>query len=90
MSIGGRKRRHPWAYYVVVVFGVLTCARVWLGPAQVLPEVHAQIPDSGLQRKELLEEVRRTNQVLAEIKQVLLTQTIQVRLQGADNHSGDK
>lgn len=64
---------------------VLTCLRVWLGPTQILPQAEAQIPDAGLQRKLLLEEVQRTNELLIEIKQLLTDHTFNVRIAGADN-----
>lgn len=64
---------------------VLTCLRVWLGPMQILPRAEAQIPDAGMQRKQLLEEVHRTNELLTEIKQMLTAHTFNVRMAGADN-----
>lgn len=67
------------------VLAVLTCLRVWLGPTQILPRAEAQIPDAGMQRKLMLEEAQRTNQLLAEIRQILTVQTLNVRIAGADN-----
>ncbi len=71
----------------LLVAGVLaaTCARVWLGPGEVVPRASAQIPDAGLQRRELVEEVRRTNRLLEQVLHTLRTETIQVRLEGTDN-----
>jgi hypothetical protein len=45
----------------------------------------AQIPDAGAQRRGLLEETRKTNRLLAEIRQLLEHHTFNVKLQGADN-----
>lgn len=67
------------------VLAVLSCLRVWTGPTQILPRAEAQIPDAGLQRKLLHEELQRTNEQLAEIKQLLSTHTLNVRIAGADN-----
>ena len=70
----------------VLIAGVLaaTCARVWLGPGEVLPRALAQIPDSGLQRRKTLEEIRQTNQLLEQIHHTLQTRTIKVRIEGTD------
>lgn len=62
-----------------------TCVRVWLGPGPMVPQASAQIPDAGLQRREVLAETRRTNQLLEQILRTLQTGTIQVRLEGTDN-----
>jgi len=56
-----------------------------MGPLPVLETAYGQIPDAGLQRKLLLEEAKTTNQLLGEIKQLLATGTLHVRLEGADN-----
>lgn len=68
-------------------FVLVTCLRVWLGPISILPEAYGQIPDAGLQRKQILEEAMRTNQLLTEIKSILAERTLNVRVQGADNSS---
>ncbi len=74
----------------ISLFVLLTCIRVWVGPVAILEPAQAQIPDSGLQRKLILDETRRTNQLLAEIKQLLKTHTFNVRVQGADNPSSKR
>ena len=62
-------------------------ARLWLGPVDLIDRTYAQIPDSGMQRKLLLDESKRTNQLLSEIAGVLRTQTIKVRLETPDKTS---
>ncbi|MCK4659100.1 MAG: hypothetical protein KAV82_06215 [Phycisphaerae bacterium] len=62
----------------------VTCVRVWLGPGDVLPRAAAQIPDSGLQRKKMLDEIQRTNRLLEQIHHTLETQTIKVRVESTD------
>ncbi len=89
MSTPNRASRTPFLRIVMVAFAVLTCIRVWMGPVAVLPEAQAQIPDSGMQRKLLLEEIRRTNLLLGEIKDLMQKQTFNVRVEGADNPSTD-
>jgi hypothetical protein len=74
----------------VSVFLLATCLRIWLGPFSILPEAYGQIPDAGLQRKLILEEAIRTNQLLTEIKTLLAERTLNVRIQGADNSSNGK
>lgn len=61
-----------------------TCVRVWVGPADVLPRAAAQIPDSGLQRKQMVDEIRQTNVLLEEIIHILKTQPIKVSLPSTD------
>lgn len=70
---------------MLIVFLVLTCWRVWFGPADVLPTAAAQIPDSGLQRKLLIEEVRKTNQLLTTLGQTITSHVFKVRVMGTDN-----
>lgn len=72
---------------VIALVAVLTCLRVWIGPVTLVEPANAQIPDSGLTRKLQLEEARRTNRLLEEIKQILDTGTLNMRIRGADNPS---
>ena len=72
---------------VLTILVVLTCLRVWVWPIPELPGAKAQIPDSGMQRKLLVDEVKRTNQLLGDIKQILTSHTFNVRMEGADNQA---
>lgn len=70
---------------------VLTCARVWIGPIPLTESASAQIPDSGAQRKAIVEELEQTNLTLlairnqlAEIHKILATGTLNVRTAAAD------
>jgi len=74
---------------LVVGFVLLSCLRAWIGTAPQSDVALAQIPDSGLQRKLLIEESKRTNQLLTEIRQILSERTFNVRIQGADNNGAD-
>ena len=74
-----------------VLCGVLlvaTCLRVWLGPVTALPQARAQIPDAGLQRRELFKEMQKTNVLLSQILKTMQTQTFKVQMPGADNKQG--
>ena len=62
-----------------------TILKVWWAPAPWETPAVAQIPDSGLQRKLLIDEARRTNDLLSDIRRILEKSTINVRIQGADN-----
>ena len=53
----------------------------------VNPRAVAQIPDSGLQRKEMLAEQQRTNSLLDSLLQYLRTQTLKVKVVGTDKQS---
>lgn len=79
------QHQHGRSARILFVFLVLaTCFRVWVGPFPLTPQARGQLPDSALQRKHILEEARRTNQILGEIKQILQSQTLNVRVVGAD------
>ena len=84
-SLSPQPRSHRFLDRLVVFFVILTCLRIWLGPLPLLERAEAQIPDAGLQRKQLVEQAQRTNELLSDIKRILETQTLHVRLQGADN-----
>lgn len=87
-----RRRCHPVSSLVLRIVGGLfllaTCARIWMGTLPVLQTAYGQIPDAGLQRKQILEEAVRTNQLLSEIRLLLAEKTLNVRIQGADNSTG--
>ena len=74
-----------WFMRIIFMLVFVTCLRVWIGPVSILHEAKAQLPDSALQRKHILEETRKTNRLLTEIKQILRSETLHVRIQGADN-----
>ena len=77
------------ARLALAAFVLISCLQAWLGPTQILPSAEAQIPDSAMQRRLLLEEARRTNQLLSEIKQILTSRTLNVRVTGADKTGAD-
>ena len=81
---GGRSRGQRWLR--VVVCGVLaaTVLRVWLGGPELSTPVYAQIPDSGMQRKLMIEESRKTNQHLSDILKFLKSGKLKVQIDGTD------
>lgn len=62
---------------------------LWIGLADRSTAV-AQIPDTGLQRQNIVEETRRTNQLLEQILTQLRTGTMKVRSESADKPEGKK
>lgn len=79
--------KYRWLRVPIGLLILITCLRVWAGPTPILQEAWGQLPDSAAQRKRLLEETRRTNQLLEEIKKLLKDHTFNVRIQGADNQA---
>jgi len=69
----------------VGVFIFLSCLKAWVSPGTLLQPAEAQIPDAGLQRKQTLEAIERTNILLLDIKSTLETKPLNVRIVGADN-----
>ncbi len=65
----------------LVLLLALVAVELWGERGGVLPAAMAQIPDSGLQRNQLLEEARRTNALLEQILRHLESKPIRVRLQ---------
>lgn len=80
-------RRRRFRRVAVYAFVIATSLRVWLGWGPALPRAQAQIPDPARQRLTLLEEARRTNQLLSDIKRLLESGTLNVRVLPADNQA---
>lgn len=76
---------YRWLRFSLGLLILVTCLRVWVGPTPILQEAQGQIPDSAMQRNQLLEEARRTNRLLEEITKLMQEHTFNVRVQGADN-----
>ena len=69
----------------VLAILAVTMWKVWLGPGHMLPVASAQmLPDRAADRQQMLAEMRKTNQLLSELVQILKTETLQVRLEGTD------
>jgi hypothetical protein len=84
MATTGETRHGRCGRWAVAAIVAVTCVRVWLGPDAAVPQACAQIPDSGLQRKQMLEESARTNQLLEQILDTLQTRTLKVSVEGQD------
>ena len=76
-----------WTRYVLVAITALltvVAVELWAGRPSALPSAHAQVPDTGRQRLRLIEESRRTNELLTEILDHLRTKPIKVKVIGTD------
>jgi hypothetical protein len=83
-----RTEKRPMDRWLRLPIGLLilvTCLRVWVGPTPVLPEAKGQLSNPASQRQLVLEEARRTNRLLEDIKKMLKDHTFNVRVAGADN-----
>jgi len=76
-----------WLFRLTLILVLATCLRVWVGPIDAASRVQAQLPDPGRQRLDQLQEIRRTNELLADIKDLLEKHTFNVRVLGADNQA---
>lgn len=90
MFASSRSQKPGLWRYAMGFFVLVTCLRVWVGPAPVLESAKAQIPDSAQQRNQMIEAAKRTSELLAEIKHILASGTLNVRIAGADNTGTDK
>lgn len=68
--------RRPLIHRVLLLLLVIAAARLCLGPpfGSWLPVAEAQVADAGKQRLELLQEARRSNALLTEIRDLLKAQ----------------
>lgn len=78
-------RWSSWARGMLVLFLLFSALRSWVGTPAMLDSATAQIPDSLAQRRQMIDETKITNQHLSDIKRILETGTLHVRLAGADN-----
>ena len=81
-----RRSFSPWNV-ALFLFLAATCLKVWTGGASFVTDARAQLPDPGLQRKEMVAEVRRTNELLTDILALLKSGKLHVRVEGADNQA---
>lgn len=87
MDVEYQRQEPRWLHRIVVLVVLVTCLRVWIGPMTLVEPASAQVANPASQRTQLLTETRRTNQLLEEIKQLLKTHTLNVRIEGADNQA---
>ena len=77
-----RQESRAKPYRVLLIFlAVATLWRVWL-PSPQLPAAYGQIPDSGKQRQEILDEARRTNQLLMAVGNASSSEAVNIMRPG--------
>ncbi len=90
MSYQKRKSNRQFLRVLVGAFLVATCFKVWIGSPNAIPAAEAQIPNAGNQRLQLVNEIRKSNELLAQIALTLKSQTLKVEIQGTDNNKGGR
>ena len=75
-----RLRTAGWPLMALMV--VAMCLGVAVGPFSALSTARA-IPDAGFQREKLVEEVKKTNELLKQLIKVIRTETVQVKIEKA-------
>lgn len=68
----------------------IIAVELWVALPSAVPSAQAQIPDTGLQRQQIVQETQRTNELLQKILDHLKTGTVKVRLETADKRTGKK
>lgn len=74
---------------VIAMLLVVIAVELWGTQPSSLPTAQAQIPDSGRQRMEMIDEARRTNDLLAEILGHLRTKPVKVQMESTDSSRDD-
>ncbi|QDV89126.1 hypothetical protein RAS2_01900 [Phycisphaerae bacterium RAS2] len=73
---------------VIAVLLAVLIVELWaLRPDSTNP-AHAQIPDTGLQRQQIVDEQRRTNDLLSATLEHLRTKPIKVRVEASEKPAG--
>ena len=89
MTSKAHRRKRHLLETVCVTFIILTCLRVWVGPVNADAQRPTVLPDPALQRQLQLKELQRSNDILHEIRNILTSQTLKVRIEGADHTRTD-
>lgn len=78
-------------FLLTTIAGLLAVVAVelWVGLGES-GRVQAQIPDTALQRKQIVDEARQTNELLQKILDHLRTGSVKVKLESADKATGKK
>ncbi len=68
---------------IAVSLGVIAVG-LWQGHPSILPTAQAQVPDSGMQRNQMLKETQKTNELLRQILTHLQEKTVAVTMRDAN------
>lgn len=69
---------------VIAVLLAVLIVELWALRPETAPAAHAQIPDTGLQRQQIVDEQRRTNELLSAMLEHLRTQSVKVRVESSE------
>lgn len=69
---------------IITALLAVLAVELWNQTPPMAPAACAQIPDTALQRKQLLDEARETNRILQDILEHLRAKTIKVKLASPD------
>jgi len=74
----------------LTVLLTIIAIELWVGRPDSVMTAQAQIPDTALQRREIVEETRRTNALLEQILEHLKTKPVQVTIKADERkQAGD-
>jgi hypothetical protein len=76
---------------LLVAILIIQCAVLvgqWGGQHSVVQTVHAQVPDAGMQRSQIIEELRQLNGKMDRLLRVLEDGNLQVRTASPDEERG--
>lgn len=73
---------------VIAVLLAVIAVELWQARPSMLPRAEAQIPDTALQRANIVREARKTNALLSKILEHLRTQPVKVTVAAADGGDG--
>lgn len=68
----------------------VVAVELWVAMPGAPPAAQAQIPDTGLQRQNLVQETQKTNELLQKIYDQLKSGTVKVKMETADKRTGKK
>lgn len=84
-SVAPWRRRPSFWKLGLGVLCVATCLKTWFPSERVLPAAEAQVPNPADQRRDLVRATQRTNELLTDIKRLLESGKLQVRVEATDN-----
>lgn len=73
---------------VIVILQGLILAGQWLGTPSVVTPAHAQIPDAGGQRLEMISEMKALNNKMDKLIGILESGKLEVKVSVADDKQG--
>ena len=73
--------------FAITVLLTVVAVELWVARPTILPAADAQVPDSGKQRYQAIQEARKTNETLRQILDHLRSKAIKVRIETTDKRS---